>query len=254
MNFSRKSQEKELKYYGIHACLAIWKHRPQDIVRVYLDESNVKPLKHVLKWCAEQKKAYHIVPPSDLDKVSDSIHHEGVCMLAKEPLPYPFKDFLSSIGKQEKICLLYLDGVQNPHNLGSILRTAAHFGIAFVLGEQGKLPSLSPSACRIAKGGAEKVKLIAVSNPMEMLKNLKNKGFSLIGTSSHKGSSLYRFPFPARTILAIGAESDGVGKTLLTAASSNIQIPGTGFVESLNVSVATSLCLGEYARQHLSFE
>ncbi len=250
----RSNSQKELKYYGLHACLAIWENRAEDIVRVYLDESNVKALKSVLKWCAERKKAYHIVPPQDLAKVSDSIHHEGVCILAKEPPSYPYKEFLTAIAKPEKSCLLYLDGVQNPHNFGSILRTAAHFGIAFVLGEQGKLPSLSPSACRIAKGGAEKVKLVYLSNPKETLTALKNKGFSLIGTSSHKGKSLYQFPFPPRTVLAIGAESDGMGKELFSLASSNIQIPGTGFVESLNVSVATSLCLGEYARQHRAFE
>ena len=245
------SPMKEIKYYGLHACLAIWKKRPQDIIRVYLDESNVKPLRAVLKWCAEQKKAYHIVPPSDLAKVSDSIHHEGVCLLAKEPPKASDRQLSSLSGNQ---CLLYLDGVENPHNLGSILRTCAHFGIRYVLGEEGKLPSLSPSACRIAKGGAEEVQLIALKNPLQTLKLLKGKGFSLIGTSSHKGESLYKFKFPSRSILMLGSESRGMSPALLSLAAANLQISGTGHVESLNVSVATSLCLGEYVRQHLSFE
>ena len=60
---------KELKYYGLHACLAIWKRRPKDIIRVYLNESNVKTLKALLKWCADNKKAYHIIPDEELQNV-----------------------------------------------------------------------------------------------------------------------------------------------------------------------------------------
>lgn len=248
------TKPKEIKYYGLHACQAIWERRPQDVIRLYLHASQVVALKPILKWCAEQKKAYHIVPEEDLARVSESIHHEGVCLLAKEPARTAEQELFAHLAKEgQKQCILYLDGVQNPHNLGSILRTCAHFGIAYVLGEEGKLPALSPSACRIAKGGAERVKWIALARPEQTLRKLKAKGFSLIGTSSHKGSSLYRFAFPARTVLAIGSESSGVGKTVLAQAADNLQIPGSGFVESLNVSVATSLCLGEYARQHAAF-
>lgn len=245
-------KKKELKYYGLHACLAIWKSRPEDIIRVYLDSSNLKTFKPLLKWCAEKKRAYHIVPSADLDKVSDSVHHEGVCILANE-LPFcTTEEFLASLGKRgSKICLLYLDGVQNPHNLGSILRTCAHFGIPYLLGEQGKLPALSPSACRIAKGAAEIVRLVPLQKPLQILHSLKQKGFSLIGTSSHGGSSLYQFKFPSLSIIALGSESHGISADFLKLAPNQLKIPGTGLIESLNVSVATSLFIGEYSRQHL---
>ena len=244
-------REIEIKYYGLHACLSLWEKRPQDVVRVYLEESNLGVLKHLLKWCAQNKKAYHIVPAEDMARICESIHHEGVCVLAKEPAPLSVEDFLAFMTKApKKTCLIYLDGVQNPHNLGSILRTCAHFAIPFVLGEQGKLPSLSASACRIAKGGAEMVQLVSLPNPMQTLKALQKLGFVFIGTSSHKGSSLYRFNFPEKAILAIGSESHGISKEFLSLSSTHIQIPGSGLVESLNVSVATSLCIGEYSRQH----
>src|SRR5690606_36072272 len=116
----------------------------------------------------------------DLDKLTESVHHEGVCILAKELPLCQEKQMFSSIKKKE--CLLYLDGVQNPHNLGSIVRTAAHFGITHILGEKGKMPTLSPSSYRIAKGGAELVKIVLLENPLKTLKELKEKGFCLIGT------------------------------------------------------------------------
>lgn len=235
---------KELKYYGIHACQALWKVRPRDIIRVYLDESNVKEFGPLLKWCAKEKKAYHIVSSAELQKITDSVHHEGICILAKELLPITEREFFQSLNR-EKECLLYLDGVQNPHNLGSILRTSAHFGIRYILGE--KLPALSGAACRVAKGGAEVVRLVLLAQPGETLQRLKQAGFSFIGTSSHRGESLYQFSFPPRSVLVIGSESKGVTQS---GCKHWVQIPGTSAVESLNVAVATGLCIGEYCRKY----
>ena len=236
--------QKETKYYGIHACLALFEKRPQDVIRVYLDESNVKTFSPLLKWCAKERKAYHIIPPAELDKVSDSIHHEGVCILAKE-LPSLSDEALQK-KLPEQTCLLYLDGVENPHNLGSILRTAAHFGIPYILGEN---LHLSASACRIAKGGAELVRLVSLKRPKETLARLQAQGFALIATSAHQGDSLYRSPLPPRAIFAIGSESTGLKSAFLKRARV-IRIPGTGAIESLNVAVATALCIGEYQSQH----
>jgi TrmH RNA methyltransferase len=246
---AQKPIQKEIKYYGLHACEFIWKIRADDIIRVYLDESNVKMCKSLLKWCAENKKAYHIVSDEELQKVSESVHHEGICMLARQPRPISPQDFLASL-TQPKICLLYLDGVQNPHNIGSILRSCAHFGIPYVLGDEANLPSLSPSACRIAKGGAELVQLVALPSPLKILQELKAKGFTFVSTSSHGGTSLYQAKLSPKTVFIIGAETSGVSDALFSLVPNKIQIPGTGEVESLNVSVATSLCMGEYYRQH----
>jgi RNA methyltransferase, TrmH family len=247
----KNKSAKEIKYYGLHACQALWEKRPHDIIRVYLDPANVKIFSRLLKWCADQKKAYHIIPSNELNQVSDSVHHEGVCILARE-LPFLTDDALISHFNQDQsnVSLLYLDGVQNPHNLGSIMRTCAHFGVPFILGEAGQMPSLTPSACRIAKGAAEVVRLASLQNPLQLLNQLKKKGFSFIATSSHRGASLYRFSFPGRSIIALGSESFGISKSFQSMANCHIQIPGSGAMESLNVSVAAGLCLGEHYRQH----
>lgn len=243
---------RELKYYGIHACLSIWKKRPNDIIRIYIDDTNVSTFKQVLAWCAKQKKAYHIVPTNELDKISDSVHHEGVCILAKEMPLLKEEEFMSLLPK-DKCCLLYLDGVQNPHNIGSILRTCAHFGVAFILGEMGRLPTLSPSACRIAKGGAEIVRLVALAEPIRTLKKLRSLGFCVVATSSHADLSIHNVKLSPKSILAMGAEDRGVNEAILSLATYKVKIPGTDSIESLNVSVAAGLCLGEYYRLHGTF-
>lgn len=240
-----KQKNKEIKYYGIHACLELWKKRQEDIIRVYLMKDNVPFFSSVLKWCAKNKKSYHIVEDKDLCKLTESTHHEGVCILALEKPPLPF----SKIPLNES-CLLYLDGVSNPHNLGSIIRTCIHFGIKHIIGEKNKLPALSPSAYRIAKGGAEYISLSYLDN-LSPLKILKDKGYTFIATDSNtkKAVSLYKYQFPEKSLIILGAEDKGISKEIMKLADTILQIPGTNIIESLNVSVATALFLGEFWRQ-----
>lgn len=247
---ARPARPNEVKYYGVHACLTLFKCRPQDIIKAYLVSSLIPTFSSCLKWCAAHKKAYRIVEAAELHKLTDSVHHEGICLLARELQPLSFDEFqVSPLLSTSMTCLLYLDGVQNPHNMGSILRVAAHFGIPFVLGDATTLPRLSPSAYRIAKGGADSVRLVSLVRPLQALRWLRKQGFSVVATSSHQGTPLYQHSFDKKTLLAVGSETEGVSKTISEQADDFLQIPGTGQVESLNVSIASALCLGEYWRQ-----
>lgn len=238
-----KDKIKEIKFYGVHSCLKIFEIRPGDIIRVYLTKDSLRLFSSLLKWCAKERKTYRIVSSEELCKITESTHHEGICILAKEKKALA----LEKVSFKDE-CLLYLDGVENPHNIGSILRTSAHFGINYLLGEKGELPSLSPSACRVAKGGSEMVSLVYLSSKKELSK-LKEKGFTLVATDSHRGTSLYNYRFPKKTLLILGAEDKGISSFVTKAADAILFIPGTSKVESLNVSVATALFLGEYYRQ-----
>lgn len=240
-----KSKDNEIKFYGIHACLELYKKRPKDIIRVYLTKTNLSHFSSLLKWCALEKKTYHLVSEDELYKISDSTHHEGICILALEKPPLPFK----KVSLSENL-ILYLDGVSNPHNLGSIIRSCCHFGIKYILGEKNKLPKLSPSAYRIAKGGAEHVS-ISYLDQISELSLLKKVGFTFIATDcrNNKALSLYQYVFPTKTLLILGSEDKGISKKLLKESDLILQIPGTDLIESLNVSVATALFLGEYWHQ-----
>ncbi|HRD55953.1 MAG TPA: TrmH family RNA methyltransferase [Parachlamydiaceae bacterium] len=256
MNQRSRQQKKphvfknEIKYYGFHACLNLWKERPHDVIRAYVSEKRVKELSHFLKWCAKETKAYRILPDEEMEKVADSVHHEGLCILAKEKKAVSFHEMMQDLSKNKNpSCLLYLDGVQNPHNIGSIMRTAAHFGIRYILGHKTNLPALSPSAYRVAQGGGEHVALIAIEDFKASFQALEKAGFKMIASSSHGGKSLYDYSFSPRTVLVMGSESEGVQKKLFEYIKESLLIPGTCLVESLNVSVASALFLGEYYRQ-----
>src|SRR3569623_1613094 len=83
----RADVRKELKYYGTASCLALWQRRPHDVIRIYLEQERVPQFAAVLKWAAAQRKAYHIVSAADLERLTESIHHQGVCVLAREQMP-----------------------------------------------------------------------------------------------------------------------------------------------------------------------
>lgn len=241
---------KELKYYGLAACLALWQRRPHDVIRIYLEESRLPHLAAMLKWAAAERKAYHLVNASDLERLTESIHHQGVCVLAREQISLNFHEWLPLLREQrDPQLLLYLDGVENPHNLGALIRTAAHFGIRYLLGAADRLPALSPSACRVAEGGAEEVMLVRLSQATRQLRQLQDYGYQLLGTHIHRGKSLYAHQFGARSILVLGGEVAGMTDHLMKGTDEVLTIPGSGRVESLNVSVAFGAIAGEYARQ-----
>lgn len=244
----------ELKIYGVHACRAVWEKNPERIIRAYVIEKRLKEMGDLLRWCAKSKRAYHVVTDAELEKITTSVHHDGVCLLVKLPEPLQDDDFLKILRtqKEKTSCFLYMDGVGNPHNVGAIIRTCAHFGISYILGAKDQLPALTPSASRIAEGGVESVDLVYLKQPIKVLKELQKAGYQLVATSSYEGASLYEHPFASKTVVVMGAEMVGVSKGVGQLCSHGLKIPGTGKVESLNVSVATGVFLGEWYRQSLS--
>jgi TrmH RNA methyltransferase len=247
--YRKDSARKELKYYGMAAVQAIWQTRPEDVIRVYLLESRTRECGPMLKGLAAQRKGYNVVGEEDLQKLTESIHHQGICMLAREPESFSFADLQDELEDEARpLLLVYLDGVENPHNLGAILRSCAHFGIGYVLGESGKLPAASPSACRVAEGGAEHVKLISLKDKSRALRDLKSMGFEILTTAA-RGQSLYQHSFHKRSLIVMGAEGSGVSRALQSLADKSLMIPGSGAVESLNVASAFSIVTGEFVRQ-----
>jgi RNA methyltransferase, TrmH family len=148
--------------------------------------------------------------------------------------------------------LLYLDGVQNPHNLGSILRTSAHFGVGAVLGQHDQLPGVTASAARVAEGGAETVPLARLTDSPATLSALKSLGYRLFATASGGGGNVYNAGLTPRSVIILGNEVHGVSPEIAALADESLQIPGTGAVESLNVGVACAVLISEVARRTLA--
>ena len=241
----------ELLIYGIRSCLALWSKRPDAVVRAYCVSNKMSECKEILRSCAAQKKAYHIVEPEALQKITGSVHHEGVALLARFPEPLRGSDFLQQIEKNPgKGPLIFVDGVGNPHNLGAISRSMAHFGCRYLLGQVGELPRLSPSWVRLSEGGIESLQLVSVEKKVPFLQEMEKSGWTLVGFSSHAVGSLYQTQLPEKTLMVLGHEITGISKSVEGLLQKRLCIPGTGAVESLNVSVAAGIAMSTWAAQH----
>jgi TrmH RNA methyltransferase len=244
MQKTKKNQETRV--YGRHACLKIFEKRPQDIVRAYVTREGLFEFKALMKFLADHQLAYHVVEREEIDAVTKATHHENICLVVKTKKLPEVKDLLAAPGRSLILCL---EEVENPHNLGAILRSAAHFGVGGVL-YQAKVPvANSAAAIRTAEGGAETVPALQVTNWSFVLDQGARNGFVTFATSSHKGIPLYQVAFPQKALLFLGAEREGLSEKLLKKMNQLVSIPGTGEVESLNVSAATAAVLSEWYRQ-----
>lgn len=219
-------------------------------MRVYLTAARRRECAALLEWCAREHRGFQIVAEDNLERLTRSLHHEGIAVLARTPPRGGLVDLLAGIeGGAISGPLLYLDGVGNPHNLGSILRTAAHFGAGAVLGRKGDLPPLSAAVARVAEGAAECVPLFECADPVADLRELRRAGHQIVATAGDGGESLFAVPIAPRVVVMLGNEGAGVSRPLRALADAVVRIPGTGAVESLNVAVACGVVLGEVWRR-----
>ncbi len=244
------NDDREIRLFGLNACLAAFAHRPDDLRKVYLSEERIPALQPVLAWCVQQRLGYRVVESADLDKLTQTQHHEGVCfdMLRRPPLQLAV--LLNALpNPPQPAALIVFDGVGNPHNFGAVLRSAAHFGVNGLILPSNSRLALSGAACRVAEGGAEAVPVAQAVNDDDMIAVLRREGFCIAATVAHSGNALYQTQLPARLALLFGAEGSGLSERKIQAADLRLTIPGTGAVESLNIAASAAVVLGEYYRQ-----
>lgn len=239
----------EVKVHGLNACLAIAARRPDDVRRVYVHADRLPELGPFLRRCAERRIAYHVVADDELAKITQSVHHEGVCFLARERLAVGLDALLRRGDAARPRCLLYLGGVGNPHNLGAIARVCAHFGVDGVLAAGADVLA-SPAMLRTAEGGCEYVDIVPVAGGPAPLVAARKAGFRLLATRAGAGASLYDAPLPPRVVIMLGAEATGLAPDVAGLADHTVRIPGTGVIDSINVACAASVLLAEHWRAH----
>jgi len=244
---ARERRDAELRLYGLNAVRAVFAKRPQAIRKLYLLESRIPQLQPLLKWCVGSRVGYRVVAEDDLHKLAASAHHEGVVADVLREEPQPLSAWLRDLADGPQ-CLLWLDGVGNPHNLGAILRSAAHFGVAAVLLPKQSSLALSGAAARVAEGGAEAVPFVRLGREDNAIAQLHGAGFRLAATVVRGGGDLFAANLPQRLVYVLGAEGEGMSPELAAACDLKLSIPGSGAVESLNVASATAVFLAEYRR------
>lgn len=229
---------------GVSAARAVLEQRPKDVLNLAHTPEARKEVAELLRVAAKLRIAYREVPREELERMAGTLHHEGVCLRVLSRPSVVLDDVLEAM--REPGFVLVLDGVENPHNIGALLRSAAYFG-ARALVVRGGGDKLSSAAVRIAEGGAERVPVCFVDDLTATMAQLKKIGVTVVAADSHGGEPLPSFRFADKTALVLGAEREGLSKAVLAHKPARVHIPGTGHVESLNVSVAAGVLLAAVA-------
>ena len=244
----QENRTKELRIYGKHAILGLARHRVEAIRKVYYHRSAQNQLGDLLRWCAANKIGYREVELDDLSRLAATEHHEGVVAdIVRAPKPV-LAPLLESLKGKAFVRLLLLDGVANPHNLGAILRNAAHFDSDAVLMSPGTQTDLSGATYRVAEGGAEAQPLLHLQSAADFAA-IKAAGFTFVAAHTRQAKSLWQQKLPPRCVIVFGAEGAGVSDALLAHCEMRAAIPGSGKVESLNVAQSVAVFLAEGQRQ-----
>ena len=187
--------------------------------------------------------------PEELDKLVEGVHQGVIAEVsASQMWSEEMLDRLLD-GLEEPALVLVLDGVTDPHNLGACLRSADAAGAHAVVIPRDRSASLTPVVRKVACGAAETVPLVAVTNLARTLKQLQQRGLWVVGTAGEAEQLIYQVDLKVPSVIVMGAEGSGMRRLTREHCDYLAKLPMAGAVSSLNVSVASGICLFEAVRQ-----
>lgn len=235
--------------FGFHAISVRLKTVPKSILEVHVDPTRRdQRMRQFLERVKEASVRLHESDDERLQKLCGSHRHQGV-VARVEPVAMSssMDDTLDAV--EGPPLLLVLDGITDPHNLGACLRVADGAGVHAVVAPKDHAVGVNATVAKVASGAAETVPYFMVTNLARTLNELKERDIRVVGTSEHATQSLYDVDLSGPVALVLGAEGSGMRQLTGRTCDELVFLPMQGAVESLNVSVASGICLYEALRQ-----
>ncbi|MET4692742.1 23S rRNA (guanosine(2251)-2'-O)-methyltransferase RlmB [Endozoicomonas lisbonensis] len=237
--------------FGLHAVQSLFEHSPEKVLELMIQKGRTdKRINQLVDDARRFGVTVRFVERNRLDGRVDSGVHQGIVARVAQAKVYregDLEDLLDNL--EEPPFLLILDGVTDPHNLGACLRTADAAGVHAMITPRDKSASLNATARKVACGAADHVPLVQVTNLSRTMEWLKERGVWMIGTAGESAGNVYEADLKGPMALVMGAEGKGMRRLTRDKCDSLVFIPMAGTVSSLNVSVATGVCLFEAVRQ-----
>ncbi|MDD2832936.1 MAG: 23S rRNA (guanosine(2251)-2'-O)-methyltransferase RlmB [Methylotenera sp.] len=238
--------------FGFHAVLSRLRQHGASVQEILIDRDRIDArMKDLLNMAESAGVRVMQVERSRLDGMAGvNGRHQGViARVIDTPIPYKdIHDILES-DLTEPPFFLILDGVEDPHNLGACLRVADAMGVHAVIAPKDRAVGLNATVRKVACGAAETVPFIAVTNLARTIRELKEAGVFVVGTTMDAPGTLLNTKLEGPIAVVLGAEGDGMRRLTVETCDALMTIPMFGSVESLNVSVASGICLYEVRRQ-----
>jgi 23S rRNA (guanosine2251-2'-O)-methyltransferase len=236
--------------YGIHAVTTLLQRSPDQVVEVWVQKGRQDARMQALLDLAEEHGLSVMEADKGLMNQKAEGNHQGIIALRK-PVQGRSEKHLPDLldGIQGDAFILILDGVTDPHNLGAVLRTADAAGVHIVIAPKDRSAPMNATVSKVACGAAEAVPYIQVTNLARTMKDLQERGVWIVGTAGEAEQNVYQQSLTGPLALVMGAEGQGMRRLTRENCDYLINIPMAGEVSSLNVSVATGVCLFEAVRQ-----
>lgn len=239
--------------HGWHAVAAALEYEPEQVRGLWVERQRRDGrMQALLDQAAQHGVAIHLTARAELDRISGGARHQGVvARLTVRQRALNEADLPTLLAAVDgPLLLLALDGVQDPHNFGACLRSAAAAGVHAVIIPADRSVGLNATVRKVACGGAEIVPVVTVTNLTRALRALQEQGVWIVGAAGEAADSLYDVDFTPSTAIVLGGEEKGLRRLTREVCDRLAQIPmAEGSVESLNVSVATGIFLFEARRQ-----
>jgi 23S rRNA (guanosine2251-2'-O)-methyltransferase len=241
---------------GLRAVEELLVSRSSEICRLYAEYKTPNPrVEAVIARAAGQGIEIQPANRARLQQISGEARHQGLVAEIRRSTTLDESAVRTLIEQKLSepaslpLLLLILDGIQDPHNLGAALRTADAAGVDAVVVPRHGAAGLSPTVSKVAAGAAERVPFATVANVGKVLAWLSEYGVTIIGTSDRAEKTLYETDLSTSLALVMGREHSGLRKNVMDRCDEVVSLPMRGAVSSLNVSVATGICLYEILRQ-----
>ena len=234
---------------GFHAVQARVRQAPASVIEVFVDGARRdKRMTSLIAFVKDHGVRCHVADGARLDQLANGVKHQGViAMVESLDLAQDLDEVFDTISTPA--FLLVLDGVTDPHNLGACLRTADAAGVHAVIAPKDKAAGITPVVERVACGATQTVPYLMVTNLARTLRDLKDRNIWLIGTDERAEPSIHDVDQTAHIAWVMGAEGSGMRRLTRESCDHLVHVPMAGSVQSLNVSVATGVCLYETVRQ-----
>jgi 23S rRNA (guanosine2251-2'-O)-methyltransferase len=230
---------------GIHSVSEVFKIRPRAIEELWLREG---ALHGELEEFHRQAQSFRVkikrVAQKTLDR--EVMSHQGVIAFVKEGPLWPLAHELRGL---ERALILALDGLEDPHNVGSLMRTCWGMGAVGVIVPNSHTAALAPSAQKVASGAFEHVPILETANLGAELKDMKDLGFWIYGLDGSSEKSIWDVELAKKSVLVIGSEESGLRKPVASSCDELVRIPQSQTFESFNAAVAGAMACYEFSRQ-----
>ncbi|MCC5014361.1 MULTISPECIES: 23S rRNA (guanosine(2251)-2'-O)-methyltransferase RlmB [Legionella] len=237
--------------YGVHAVTALLSNRPKATKKLIINQERIdKRLEEILDSAVKYQIPVEKLSIQKMNQRFTDFVHQGVVAIAANLPDYGENDLPALLAASKQPCLLLiLDGVTDPHNLGACLRTADATGVDFVIIPKDKSATITPVVSKVACGAAESVPVVRVTNLVRAMETIKQAGVWIYGAAGEASESLYATDCKSSMAVVMGAEGTGMRRLTREHCDGLFSLPMLGAVSSLNVSVATGVCLYEVVRQ-----